>query len=228
MNQNYRYKKCTRRGLVQYKKLVPGQKYIFSASWHTTCLNLENSKGAVFVDRVNVGPGTRKMQFLPANHTLWIGKRDGRGWEETRYCCGGEDVAGTRRIWSCRSRSPLQNGTFWKASDTSWGRRNIFRSLWSVFQDHCVSSHLHSSRTRPLLVTSYSFDTTSLQRTVHPGKPCPHTVRDYRSVWHSRWHALGSDRLVTILVPCLWTTPSLDPSISLYTRPSGSLTTQSF
>jgi hypothetical protein len=27
------------------------------------------------------------------------------------------DVAAIRRVWSCRSRSTLQNGTFWKGSD---------------------------------------------------------------------------------------------------------------
>ena len=38
------------------------------------------------------------------------------------------------------------------------------------------------------------------------------------------WHVMESDRLVTIQVPCLFTTPSLGPPISLCTRPSGSLT----
>jgi hypothetical protein len=34
---------------------------------------------------------------------------------------------------------------------------------------------------RPLLVTTYSLAVAALQRTVNPGKPCPHVVRDYRS-----------------------------------------------
>ena len=32
--------------------------------------NLEKPKGAVSVYRVNVGPGTKKMQFLPTKRTL--------------------------------------------------------------------------------------------------------------------------------------------------------------
>jgi hypothetical protein len=32
--------------------------------------NREKSKGAVSVYRVNVGPGTRKMHFLPTKHTF--------------------------------------------------------------------------------------------------------------------------------------------------------------
>ncbi len=36
-------------------------------------------------------PGTRKTQILN-----W--KRDGRGWEEVRYDCGGVGVASARRV----------------------------------------------------------------------------------------------------------------------------------
>ena len=45
---------------------------------------------------------------------------EGDGW---KYGCGGEGVGGARRVWPCRPRSPLQNGTFWKESDASWGSR---------------------------------------------------------------------------------------------------------
>ena len=41
---------------------------------------------------------------------------EGDGW---KYGCGGEGVGGARRVWPCRPRSPLQNGTFWKESDAS-------------------------------------------------------------------------------------------------------------
>ncbi len=85
--------------------------------------NLENPKGSVSVYRVNFRPGTKKMQFLPTKRTFWIGKRDGRGWEEARHSCRGEGVAAARRVWPCRPRSPVQNGTFWRATDASWGSR---------------------------------------------------------------------------------------------------------
>jgi hypothetical protein len=48
---------------------------------------------------------------------------DERGWEETRYYYHGEGVSAVRSVWSCRARSPLQNGTFWRSSDASWGSR---------------------------------------------------------------------------------------------------------
>ena len=46
------------------------QKYFFSASCRTAAWNLEQSKGAFSVYRVNVGPGTKKMQFLPTKRTF--------------------------------------------------------------------------------------------------------------------------------------------------------------
>ena len=113
----------TNRRLCPVQKLVPFTKVLFSAECSTAGWNLEKPKGAVSVNRVDVGPGTKKMQSLPTKRTFWISKRDGRGWEEARQSCRWEGVAGAGMVWPCRSRSPLQNGTFWRASDTSWGSR---------------------------------------------------------------------------------------------------------
>ncbi len=90
MSPNYQYKNCTSRGLVWYKELVPGTKVLFVVFVTHPCWILENSKGSVFIYRFST-PGTRKTQILN-----W--KRDGRGWEEVRYDCGGVGVASTRRV----------------------------------------------------------------------------------------------------------------------------------
>jgi len=49
---------------------------------------------------------------------------EGDGW---KYGCGGEGVAAGRRAWPCRPRSPLQNGTFWRSSEASWGSSKGYR-----------------------------------------------------------------------------------------------------
>ena len=111
MTPNYRYKKSTRRGLVLYKKLVPGTKVHFFG--FMTHVMLESRKLERFSFCL---PCTRRTwdqeNAIFAGKTQILNcKRDGRGWEEARYCCGGVNVAESRRVWSCRSRSALQNGT---------------------------------------------------------------------------------------------------------------------
>ncbi len=49
---------------------------------------------------------------------------EGDGW---KYGCGGEGVAAGRRAWPCSPRSPLQNGTFWRSSEASWGSSKGYR-----------------------------------------------------------------------------------------------------
>jgi hypothetical protein len=106
---------------VYEARVCPVQK--ISTSHKSTFSRLHDARhpGISCVYRVNVGPGTKKMQFLPTKHTLWISKRDERGWEEARHNCHEEGVAAARSVWPCRPRSPLQNGTFWRASVASWG-----------------------------------------------------------------------------------------------------------
>ncbi len=66
-------------------------------------------------------------QQTHSKRSFWISKRDGRGWEEGSYSWCGEGVAAARRSWPCRPHSPLQNGTFWRASDARWGSRKGYR-----------------------------------------------------------------------------------------------------
>ena len=110
MSPNLPYKKCTRRVLVWYKKLVPGTIVLFLVFVTRPCWILENSKGSVFIYRFR-RTGTRNFQILN-----W--KRDRKGWEEGNCDSGGVDVSEGRRICPCGSRSEIQNGRFWKGSDT--------------------------------------------------------------------------------------------------------------
>jgi hypothetical protein len=52
------------------KTLYQVQKYFFPASCSTAGWNLEKPKGAVSVDHVDVGPGTKKMQFSRTKRTF--------------------------------------------------------------------------------------------------------------------------------------------------------------
>ena len=113
VSPNYRYKKCTSRGFVRYKKFLPGTKVLFVG----------------FLTHVVMGPPKlERFSFcfpfpmpekrnLSRRRSFFELKRDGGGWEEGRYVCRGAGVAAARRVCPCRPCSTLQNGMIWQPSD---------------------------------------------------------------------------------------------------------------
>jgi len=94
MGANYRYKKCTRRGSVWYKKLVPGTKVLFDDFLGRAVRGFRKLERFSFWFPFPV-PAKRNLSRRSAFFEL---KRDGGGWEEARYVFRGAGVAGARKV----------------------------------------------------------------------------------------------------------------------------------
>jgi hypothetical protein len=88
------YQKCTSRGLVWYKKLVPGTKVLFDDFLGRAVMGSRKLERFSFWFPFPV-PAKRNLSRRSAFFEL---KRDGGGWEEARYVFRGAGVTGARRV----------------------------------------------------------------------------------------------------------------------------------